>query len=121
MALGVAALVLEDEPSLPSADLEARLKETGVPVLDAANGVTTCRVDAYEAAINDGGPVCATAALPPPANDDFANAITDSGAASVHQHAVDGAGDTGARGADGARPMRSHGRDGVVSVHPFAQ
>ena len=76
MALGVAALVLQDEPLLPSADLEARLKETGVPVLDAANGVTTCRVDAYEAAINDGGPVCATAALPPPANDDFVNAIT---------------------------------------------
>lgn len=76
MALGVAALVLQGEPSLTPAALEARLKETGVPVLDAANGVSTCRVDAYEAVINDGGAVCATSVLPPPANDDFANAIT---------------------------------------------
>jgi subtilisin family serine protease len=75
MALGVAALVLQGEPSLSSADLVARLKDTGVAVLDPANGVTTCRVDAYEAVINDGGPVCASARWPAPANDDFAGAI----------------------------------------------
>jgi subtilisin family serine protease len=75
MAVGVAALVLQGEPLLSPTDLETRLKETGVPRADTANGVITCRVDAYEAVINDGGPVCASSRWPAPANDDFAGAI----------------------------------------------
>jgi len=65
MAAAVAALLLESEPSLTPADVEARLTETGAPVADAANSVTTCRVDAYEAVINDGGPTCASSSPPP--------------------------------------------------------
>ncbi len=78
-AAGAAALLLESEPLLTSADVETRLKETGVPVTDAANGITTCRVDAYEAVLNDGGPICPSVGPPPsppppPPNDDFVNA-----------------------------------------------
>jgi hypothetical protein len=63
-AAGVAALVLENEPSLPPAGIEARLTQTGTQRVDSGNGVATCRVDAYEAVINDGGPICgASAAL----------------------------------------------------------
>jgi subtilisin family serine protease len=75
MAVGVAALVLQGEPLLTPADLATRLKETGVPVADTANGVTTCRVNAYEVVIHDGGPVCSSSQWPPPANDNFADAI----------------------------------------------
>ena len=75
MALGVAALLLDSEPSLTPDDVETRLTETGVPITDAANGIVTCRVDAYQAVVNDGGPVCASASPPPPPNDDFANSI----------------------------------------------
>ena len=57
-AVGVAALLLQSEPTLSPANLEARLKSTGKPIVDAANGVLTCRVDAYAAVINAGGPVC---------------------------------------------------------------
>ena len=74
-AAGAAALLLESEPLLTPAALEARLKETGVPVTDAGNGVTTCRIDIYEAVIDDGGPVCAASAPPAPANDPLAGAI----------------------------------------------
>ncbi|MDP3768491.1 MAG: S8 family serine peptidase, partial [Dehalococcoidia bacterium] len=74
-AAAAAALLLESEPALMPADLEARLRETGVPVTDAANNVTSCRVDAYEAVVNDGGPVCSPSGPPPPANDDFADAV----------------------------------------------
>ena len=74
-AAAVAALLLESEPLLTPAQVEARLSETGVPVLDHRNGVTTCRVDAYEAVIDDGGVVCTSSAPPAPANDDFVNAV----------------------------------------------
>jgi subtilisin family serine protease len=57
-AAGVAALLLESEPTLTPDDVESRLKETGIPIVDAFNGQTTCRVDAYQAVINDGGPKC---------------------------------------------------------------
>lgn len=75
-AAGVAALLLESEPLLTPADVETRLTETGVPVTDAGNGITTCRVDAYEAVLNDGGAVCPPIGPPPPPppNDDFVNA-----------------------------------------------
>ncbi|MEX2247296.1 MAG: S8 family serine peptidase [Dehalococcoidia bacterium] len=63
-AAGVAALLLESEPMLTPADVEARLKQTGTALLDDANGVTTCRVDAYEAVANEGGPVCASGGPP---------------------------------------------------------
>ena len=58
MAVGVAALLLQNEPSLAPPNLEARLKSTGKAIVDSANGIVTCRVDAYEAVINNGGPVC---------------------------------------------------------------
>ncbi|MCH7698845.1 MAG: S8 family serine peptidase [Chloroflexi bacterium] len=74
-AAAVAALLLESEALLSPVDVEARLKETGVPVTDAGNGVTTCRVDAYEAVVNDGGPICASAGPPPPVNDDFVDGV----------------------------------------------
>jgi len=57
-AAAVAALLLESEPSLTPAQVEARLVETGKPVVDSLNGVRSCRVDAYEAVANDGGNVC---------------------------------------------------------------
>jgi hypothetical protein len=57
-AAGVAALLLESEPSLSPDDIEARLMATGVPIVDGFNGITTCRVDAYQAVLNDGGPAC---------------------------------------------------------------
>jgi subtilisin family serine protease len=59
-AAGVAALLLESEPGLTPGAIESRLEETGVPIVDAFNGITKCRVDAYEAVINDGGPKCPT-------------------------------------------------------------
>ncbi|MCH7640899.1 S8 family serine peptidase, partial [Patescibacteria group bacterium] len=65
-AAAAAALLLESEPLLSPADVEARLKETGVPVADAGNGVTTCRVDIYEAVLNDGGSICPSGGPPPP-------------------------------------------------------
>ena len=81
-AAAVAALLLESEPLLTPVDVETRLKETGVPVTDAGNGVTTCRVDAYEAVLNDGGFICPLVGPPPspppppppPPNDDFVDA-----------------------------------------------
>jgi hypothetical protein len=83
-AAAVAALLLESEPGLSPADVEARLRETGTPVTDAANGVITCRVDAYEAVIDDGGPVCASGTAPPTcaggANDGFEWGAVDSNA-----------------------------------------
>ena len=57
-AVGVAALVLQNEPALTPANLEARLKSTGKPIVDPANGVLTCRVDAYAAVVNAGGALC---------------------------------------------------------------
>ena len=66
-AAAVGALLLESEPLLAPAGVETRLKETGVLVTDAGNGVTSCRVDAYEALVNDGGPICESSELPPPA------------------------------------------------------
>ena len=69
MAAGVAALLFESEPALTPAEREARLIETGVPVLDPANGVSSCRVDALQAIMNDGGPICAPILPPAPAND----------------------------------------------------
>jgi subtilisin len=64
MAAAVAALLLESEPTLTPAQVETRLTVTGIPIVDTGNGVTTCRVDAYEAVINNGGPICG--APPPP-------------------------------------------------------
>ena len=57
-AVGAAALLLQSEPGLTPANLEARLKSTGKPIVDSANGIITCRVDAFAAVINAGGPVC---------------------------------------------------------------
>ncbi len=76
-AAAAAALLLESEPLLTPSGVETRLKETGAPVTDASNSVTTCRVDVYEAVINDGGSICVSAGPPPPPpppNGDFANA-----------------------------------------------
>jgi subtilisin family serine protease len=60
-AAGVAALLLQSEPSITPANLETRLKSTGKPITDSSNGVITCRVDAYAAVLNAGGPACAAA------------------------------------------------------------
>jgi len=48
-AAGVAALMLDADPSLEPTTIESRLKSTGVPITDPANGVTTPRVDALRA------------------------------------------------------------------------
>jgi subtilisin family serine protease len=61
-AAAVAALVLSNEPALSPADVETRLKVTGVPVTDAANGVTKCRVDALKAVLY-APPLCQTSPL----------------------------------------------------------
>lgn len=71
-AAGVAALLEEDEPGLTPAQVEARLRSTGLAVFDARNGVTACRVDALKAVQNPGGTPCATTVLPPP-NDNIVN------------------------------------------------
>jgi len=61
-AAAVAALVLEDTPGLAPTALETRIKVTGVPVTDAANGITTCRVDALKA-VRYLGPLCQASPL----------------------------------------------------------
>jgi subtilisin family serine protease len=48
-AAGVAALVRQASPSTPGDSIVDTLKATGLPVTDAANGVTTPRVDALAA------------------------------------------------------------------------
>ncbi len=48
-AVGAAALVLQNDPALSPDGLKACLKTSGVPLLDAANGVTTPRIDALDA------------------------------------------------------------------------
>ena len=58
MAAGVAALLLEEDPSLTASALELRLRETGVARVDPGNGLTTCRVDAFRAAQNLVTPAC---------------------------------------------------------------
>ena len=73
-AAGVAALLRQSEPLLTPDDVVARLRETGAPVTDGANGVMTCRVDAYEAIVNDGGALCIPSGPAAPINDDFINA-----------------------------------------------
>lgn len=65
-AAAVAALVLESEPLLSPASLLARIKDRGVPVTDAANGITSCRVDAYAAVSNTGGQTCVPIVPPTP-------------------------------------------------------
>ncbi|MCJ7510674.1 MAG: S8 family serine peptidase [Dehalococcoidia bacterium] len=47
--VGVAALLLEDEPTLAPFQLEYCLESTGVPITDPANGLTRPRVDALAA------------------------------------------------------------------------
>jgi len=47
--VGVAALLLEDEPTLAPFQLEYCLESTGVPITDARNGLTRPRVDALAA------------------------------------------------------------------------
>ena len=47
--VGVAALLLEGDPTLAPFQLEYCLESTGVPITDAANGLTTPRVDALAA------------------------------------------------------------------------
>ena len=47
--VGVAALLLEDDPTLAPFELEYCLQSTGVPITDAGNGLTTPRVDALAA------------------------------------------------------------------------
>jgi subtilisin family serine protease len=47
--VGVAALLLEDDPTLVPYQLEYCLETTGVPITDAGNGLTTPRVDALAA------------------------------------------------------------------------
>jgi hypothetical protein len=74
VAAAVAALLRQNEPFLSPAQVEARMQETGVAVVDAANGVSTCRVDAYEAVVNDGGSSCVSTPPPAPANDHFVSA-----------------------------------------------
>jgi hypothetical protein len=63
-AAGVAALLLGAAPGLSPSALLARLKATGKPIMDLANGMTTCRVDAARVLINDGGPTCVPGAAP---------------------------------------------------------
>ena len=48
-AAGVAALMLEANPSLTPASIESILKETGKPVVDPKNGLTFPRIDALAA------------------------------------------------------------------------
>jgi subtilisin family serine protease len=48
-AAGVAALMLQHEPGLTPSQVEARLKDSGVPRTDPANGLTTPRIDAEPA------------------------------------------------------------------------
>ncbi len=75
MAAGVAALLKSDEPLLAPSAIEARLKATGVPVLDARNNVTACRVNALAAVQNTvPAPPCATAVVGPP-NDNAIDAL----------------------------------------------
>ena len=47
--VGVAALLLEDDPTLTPFQLEYCLESTGVPITDAGNGITRPRVDALAA------------------------------------------------------------------------
>src|SRR5207244_6833488 len=58
-AVGVAALMMQNNPSMTADQIEARMKATGVSVTDAANGRVTPRVDALAALTdtdNDGVP-----------------------------------------------------------------
>lgn len=48
-AAGLAALMLEADPSLTPAQIETAMESTGVPRLDPKSGVTTPRIDAYAA------------------------------------------------------------------------
>jgi subtilisin family serine protease len=48
-AAGVAALMLDANPSATPDQIESCMKSTGIPVTDSANGVTTPRVDALGA------------------------------------------------------------------------
>jgi hypothetical protein len=61
-AAAVAALVISDEPSLTPDEVEQRLKITGMPITDPANGITTCRVDAFRA-VAYSGPLCLASPL----------------------------------------------------------
>jgi subtilisin family serine protease len=45
-AVGAGALLLEDDPTLTPDQLEICLEASGVPLMDAANGITTPRIDA---------------------------------------------------------------------------
>ena len=53
--VGVAALVLEHDPTLTPDQLEFCLESTGVPITDASNGLTRPRVDALAALFCPGG------------------------------------------------------------------
>ncbi len=52
MAVGVAALLFQQNPSLTVAQLVAKMKSTGVSVLDARNGLTFPRINALAAVQN---------------------------------------------------------------------
>lgn len=58
MAAGAAALVLEAEPGLTPEQLRTRLKQRGKIIIDPANGVATCRVDALAAVLDDSAFPC---------------------------------------------------------------
>ena len=49
IAAGVGALLLQAKPSLSSEQVEAALKQSGVPVVDPRNGLTVPRIDAAAA------------------------------------------------------------------------
>jgi Ca2+-binding RTX toxin-like protein len=51
-AAGVAALLLDAVPGLTPDQVEARLKSTGVSIVDSASGLAACRVDALNAVQN---------------------------------------------------------------------
>lgn len=57
-AAAVALLIRQDEPSFTAAQIEARLRMSGIPITDPANGLTACRVDAGRATGLTAGPVC---------------------------------------------------------------
>lgn len=80
-AVGVAALLLEAQPALSPAALEAALKNTGIPLTDARNGRVTPRMDAW-AAVQSVAPPLPT---PTPAPRTISGIVTLQGRSSHNQ------------------------------------
>jgi subtilisin family serine protease len=76
-ATGLAALLKEAEPALTAAQIEQRMKETGILRTDAANGRTTPRIDALNAINGTIPPTPTPVPTPTPAPDFDADGCSD--------------------------------------------